>query len=46
MPKRLSAIAKLLLVMRIPLLELTGTGLDDFDGRMIAAALEDAPPMN
>ena len=42
-PKTLSAIAKLLRV-HIPILELTGTGLDDFDGRMIAAALENAPP--
>ena len=23
---------------------MTGTGLDDFDGHMIAASLEDAPP--
>ena len=30
--------------LRIPFLGLTGTGLDDFDGSMIAAALEDAPP--
>ena len=44
MPKALSAIAKLLRLRRIPFLGLTGTGLDDFDGRMIAAALEDAPP--
>lgn len=44
MPKALSAIAKLLRVRRIPFVGLTGTGLDDFDGRMIAAALEDAPP--
>ena len=44
MPKTLSAIAKWLCVRRIPFLGLTGTGLDDFDGRMIAAALEDAPP--
>ena len=43
MSKTLSAIAKLLRVLRIPFLGLTGTGLDDFDGRMIAAALEDAP---
>ena len=45
MPKTLSAIAKLLRVLpvRIPFLVLTGTGLDDFDGRMIAAALENAP---
>ena len=34
----------LLRVRRIPFLRLTGTGLDDYDGRMIAAALEDAPP--
>ena len=34
----------LLLVRRIPFLGLTGTGLDDYDGRMIAAALENAPP--
>ena len=44
MPKRLSAIATLVRVRRIPFLRLTGTGLDDFDGRMITAALEDAPP--
>ena len=44
MPKTLSAIAKLLRVLRIPFLGLTGTALDDYDGRMIAAALEDAPP--
>ena len=44
MPKTLSAIAKLLRVRRIPFLGLTGTCLDDFDGRMIAAALENAPP--
>lgn len=44
MPKALCAIAKLLRVRRIPFVGLTGTGLDDFDGRMIAAALEDAPP--
>ena len=43
MLKTLSAIAKLLRVRRIPFLGLTGTGLDDFDGRMISAALEDAP---
>ena len=43
MSKTLSAIAKLLRMRRIPFLGLTGTGLDDFDGRMIAAALEDAP---
>ena len=43
MPKTLSAIAKLLRVRRIPFLGLTATGLDDFDGSMIAAALEDAP---
>ena len=43
MSKTLSAIAKLLRVLRIPFLGLTGTGLDDFDGCMIAAALEDAP---
>ena len=40
----LSAIAKLLRVLRVPFLGLTRTGLDDFAGRMIAAALEDAPP--
>ena len=43
MPKTLSAIAKLLRVWSIPFLGLTGAGLDDFDGRMIAAALEGAP---
>ena len=31
-------------VRRIPFLRLTWTSLDDFDGSMIAAALEDAPP--
>ena len=46
MPRALSAIAKLLRVRHIPFLGLTGTGLDDFDGRMIAAALEDAPPVS
>ena len=44
MPKTLSAIAKLLRVRRIPFLGLTVTSLDDYDGRMIAAAVEDAPP--
>ena len=44
MPKTLSAVAKLLRVRRIPFLGLTKTGLDDSDGGMIAAALEDAPP--
>ena len=45
MPKTLSAIAKLLRVLSIPFLGLTGTSLDDFDGHTpIAAALEDAPP--
>ena len=44
MPKALSAIAKLLRVRRIPFLGLTKTGLDDSDGGMIAAALQDAPP--
>ena len=44
MPKTLSAIAKLLRMLRIPFLGLAGTCLDDCDGRMIAAALEDAPP--
>ena len=47
MPKTLCAIAKLLGVRRIPFFGLTRTGLDDYDGRMIAAAqpaLEDAPP--
>ena len=42
MPKTLSAIAKLLRVRRIPFLGLTG--LDDFGGCVIAAALEGAPP--
>ena len=44
MPKSLNAIAKLLRMRRIPFLGLTGTGLDDFDGRMLAAALEETPP--
>ena len=44
MPKTLSAITKLLRVRRIPFLGLTGIGLDDFDGSIIAAALEGAPP--
>ena len=44
MPRTLSAIAKLLRVRRNLFLGLTGTGFDDFDGRMIAAALEDASP--
>ena len=43
MPRTLSAIAKLLRVRRNLFLGLTGTGFDDFDGRMIAAALEDVP---
>ena len=43
MPKTLSAIAKLLRARRTPFPGLTRTSLDDFDGRMIAAALEDAP---
>ena len=43
MPKTLSAIAKLMRVRLIPFLGLTGNGLEDFDGRMIAAAHEDAP---
>ena len=42
MPKPLRAIAKLLRVRRIPFLGLTG--LDDFGGCVIAAALEGAPP--
>ena len=45
MPKTLSAIAKLLRVRRIPFLGLTGTGLDDFDGSMIAVRLR-TPPRN
>jgi len=44
MPKSLNAIAKLLRMRRIPFLGLTGTGLDDFDGRTLAAALEETPP--
>jgi|LauGreDrversion4_2_1035121.scaffolds.fasta_scaffold1866473_2 hypothetical protein len=44
MPKSLNAIAKLLRMRRIPFLGLTGTGLDDFDGRMLASALEETPP--
>jgi hypothetical protein len=44
MPKSLNAIAKLLRTRRIPFIGLTGTGLDDFDGRMLAAALEETPP--
>ena len=34
----------LLRVRRIPFLGLTGTCFDDFDGRMIPAAPEGAPP--
>ena len=44
MPKSLNAIAKLLRARRIPFLGLTGSGLDDFDGRLLATALEEAPP--
>jgi hypothetical protein len=44
MPKSLNAIAKLLRTRRVRFLGLTRTGLDDFDGRMLAAALEEAPP--
>ena len=44
MPKSLNAIAKLLRMRRIPFLGLTGTCLDDFHGRMLAAALEETPP--
>ena len=45
MPKWLSAITKLLRVQHIQfqVLRLTGTGLDDFDGRMLVAALQEAP---
>ena len=47
MPKSLSAITKSLRVSpgvwHFQFLELTGTGLDDFDGRMLAAALEKSP---
>ena len=31
-------------MLHILFLRLTRTGLDDYDGHMIAAALEDAPP--
>ena len=44
MPKSLNALARLLRERRIQFLGLTGTGLDDFDGRLLAAALGDAPP--
>ena len=44
MPKSLNAIAKLLRTRRIPFIGLTGTGLDDFDGRVLAAALKESPP--
>ena len=36
MPKSLNALAKLLRERRIQFLGLTGTGLDDFDGRLLA----------
>ena len=45
MPKSLSAIAKLLRVRRIQFLELTRTGLVNFDRSMLAAALAEAPPL-
>ena len=44
MPKSLNALAKLLRERRIQFLGLTGTCLDDFDGRLLTAALGDAPP--
>ena len=44
MPKSLNALARLLRERRIQFLGLTGTGLDDFDGRLLASALGDAPP--
>ena len=44
MPKSLNALARLLREWRILFLGLTGIGLDDFDGRLLAAALGDAPP--
>ena len=39
MPLSLEAIVKLLRTRRIPFLGLTGTGLDDLDGLMLAGAL-------
>ena len=42
MSKSLIAIAKLLRLRRIQFLGLTGIGLDDIDGSMLAAALEEA----
>ena len=44
MPKSLNTLARLLRERHIQFLGLTGTGLDDFDGRLLAAALGDAPP--
>ena len=44
MPKSLNALARLLRERRIQFLGLTGTCLDDFDGRLLTAALGDAPP--
>ena len=46
MPMSFNAIIKLLRTRRIPFLGLTGTGLDDFDGHMIAHALTRIPPRN
>ena len=43
MPKSLNTLARLLYKQRIPFLGLTETGLDDFDGRLLASALGDAP---
>ena len=43
MPKLLNALARLLRERRIQFLGLTGTGLDNFDGRLLAAALGETP---
>ena len=44
MPKSLNALARLLRERRIQFLGLNATGLDDFDGRLLASALGHAPP--
>ena len=43
MQKSLNALARLLRERRILFLGFTGTGLDDYDGNLLAASLGDAP---
>ena len=43
MPETLNTLARLLRERRIQFLGYTGTGLDDFEGRLLASALGDAP---